>query len=83
MGKNAWADKDMWMKQIRLAYDKDNGKFFVMCQQIMDGHAPMTIERLHKICMEQDPDIIAPAILVIKNVKQMKQRLMKGGGLRY
>lgn len=80
MGKNAWADKDMWMKQIRLAYDKDNGKFFVMCQQIMDGHAPMTIERLHKICMEQDPDIIARLFSGKNPVKQMKQRLMKGGG---
>ena len=86
MGKNAWADKDMWMKQIRLAYDKDNGKFFVMCQQIMDGHAPMTIERLHKICMEQDPDIIARLFSGKNPVKQMKQRLMKGGeayGIEY
>jgi len=79
MGKNAWADKDMYIKQIRLAYSKDNGVFFTMVIDLLRNRSAMTIEQIYKICMEENPDLVSRLFGDKEGMKKMKQRLMKGG----
>ena len=79
MGKNAWADKDMWVKQLRLAYSKDNGVFFSMVLDILRNRSALTIEQIYKICMDENPDLVSRLFGDKEGMKKMKQRLMKGG----
>ena len=86
MGKNAWADKEMWVKQLKLGYKKDGGVFFAMVENLLRNRSAQTAEGLYKLCVEEKPDLMHRLFGDKDGLSKMKQRLMKAGpanGIEY
>ena len=77
MSKNAEADMDIWKKELRIAYGKDNGRFFTFIQQVLrDG--PANAEVLAKKVKEHD-EALASRLFGSKLVQGVTNRLREGG----
>ena len=78
MAKNAEADIDIWKDELRIAYGKDNGRFFTFIQQMLrDG--PKNIESLTKSLIEHDDNLLNRLFGGGDTHKKITQRLKMGG----
>jgi len=78
MAKNAELDIDIWKDELRVAYGKDNGRFFTYIQQVLrDG--PANIESLTKKVTEHDKDLTNRLFGGNNSQDKILQRLKKGG----
>jgi len=78
MAKNAQLDIDIWKDELRVAYGKDNGRFFTYIQQVLrDG--PANIESLSKKITEHDKDLTNRLFGGNNPQGKILQRLKKGG----
>ena len=78
MSKNAMINKDMWEKQLKAAYGKDNGKFFVFVQQLLENRT-LNDEQIFKEAVKYDSKMMSRLFGEKDGLKKMRDRLKKGG----
>ena len=79
MSKNAYPDMEVWKKQIKRAYGKDNGRFMVFVQNILIKEGTKSLQDIYKRGVEHDPDLMNRLFGDENGMKKMKQRLMEAG----
>lgn len=79
MSKNAYPDMELWKKEIKRAYGKDNGRFMSFVQEILQKHGTLSIENIFKRAMAHDPDLINRLFGDKNGMEKMKKRLMQMG----
>ena len=77
MSKNAGADIDIWKKELKIAYGKDNGRFFTFIQQLL-REGPANVETLSKKVKEHDAGLVN-RLFGSKVEQGVLNRLREGG----
>ena len=79
MSKNALINKRMWEKQLKAAYGKDSGEFYVYVQQLLDGNQQLTDEQIFRQAVKHDSNMMNRLFGSKDGLKQMRNKLKKGG----
>jgi hypothetical protein len=79
MSKNAEPDIEIWKKEIKRAYGKDNGRFMTFVQNILQKEGTKSLEEIFKRGMSHDPNLMNRLFGDEKGMDKMKKRLMQAG----
>lgn len=79
MSKNAEPDIEIWKKEIKRAYGKDNGRFMTFVQNILEKEGTKSLEEIFKRGVKHDPDLMNRLFGDEKGMDNMKKRLMQAG----
>jgi len=80
MSKNALVDIDFWKQELKEAYGKDNGRFFVFVKQLLIEYGTLSSNDIFIRATKHDPKMINRLFgNTEKSENKMKQRLMKAG----
>lgn len=79
MSKNAYPDMDLWKKEIKRAYGKDNGRFMTFAQNLLASGGTVSIETIYSKAMKTIPDVVHRLFGEKDGMSKMKKRLMRMG----
>ena len=80
MSKNASLDIDFWKQELKEAYGKDNGRFFVFVKQLLMDYGTLSTNDIFSRAVKHDPKMINRLFgNDAKAEGKMKDRLMKAG----
>tara|TARA_R110000803_G_scaffold56289_5_gene113576 strand:+ start:1291 stop:3381 length:2091 start_codon:yes stop_codon:yes gene_type:complete len=80
MSKNALVDIDFWKQELKEAYGKDNGRFFVFVKQLLIEYGTLSSNDIFIRATKHDPKMINRLFgNTEKSENKMKERLMKAG----
>ena len=79
MSKKALIKKRMQEKQLKAAYGKDSGEFYVYVQQLLDGNQQLSDEQIFRQAVKHDSNMMNRLFGSKDGLKQMRNKLKKGG----
>ncbi len=82
MGKNAWAEMDLWKQKLEEAYGKDNGRFMAYVANLLQKQPILSIDQIERKFREHDEGMyerLFGGLGQDKAKKKMKSRLMEKG----
>tara|TARA_R110002012_G_scaffold70243_2_gene181058 strand:- start:10805 stop:12886 length:2082 start_codon:yes stop_codon:yes gene_type:complete len=77
MSKNASIDIDFWKEELKDAYGKDNGRFFIFVKQLVMDYGNLSADDIFGRATKHDPKMMNR--LFNNSQNKMKDRLMKAG----
>lgn len=79
MAKNAYPDMEVWKKEIKRAYGKDNGRFMTFVQNLLISNGTKSLEDIYKLAIKHDADLVNRLFGEKNGMGKMKLRLMRMG----